>query len=553
MPVIDELVTILGFKLDANAVQMAAKFEATIKSISTYAEVMAASLMGAATAALYFVQRANEASSGIDKLGDLTGQNKQSIQLWSRAVEQAGGSAEATKNTIMSLTRALHPVMPGERNEGLLMMFGPGYLKQFKDVDALLLGISKRIKGMNPGAALSWASHIGIPPDLLLLMQRDPGAAMKAVKEQMHVLTDKELGQAREFQTHWVRIKQTWVAAGETAAANLAPVIAKIADRMEKWVKENKEFLDSGIKNFVEGVADGLERFVGLLEGIWKGFKKLIPGLEEFIGKKDAFKKTSDAMFLALLVGSAALIIVNWRFLAIAAAVTAVITAFTALHEMFSRNNPENRSTADKIVNVIESKVEYYRAKYLPARLGSKVNKFNNLIKEASEKYGVPEWLIRGVINKESQFNPNATSKKGAMGLMQLMPDTAKGLGVTNAYDPRQNIMGGTKYLHQMIEKFNGDLKMGLTAYNWGEGNLAKALSKNSGWRPKETRDYVSGILAPEAPVGPNGDGGKTETNINITNNISGDNAPGIASETTRSMSNTLQTLFPGGLAPVTN
>ncbi len=117
---------------------------------------------------------------------------------------------------------------------------------------------------------------------------------------------------------------------------------------------------------------------------------------------------------------------------------------------------------------------------------------YDGMIREASGKYNVDESLIRAVIKQESAFNPRAESHCGAMGLMQLMPETAAEMGVTDGFDPYQNIMGGTKYLKQMLETFNGNMTKAIAAYNAGPG----AVMQSGGIPPyPETQNYVSVVL----------------------------------------------------------
>ena len=120
-------------------------------------------------------------------------------------------------------------------------------------------------------------------------------------------------------------------------------------------------------------------------------------------------------------------------------------------------------------------------------------SEIDDLISKYSDKTGLDEDFVKAVINQESGFNPNATSKCGAMGLMQLMPATAQGLGVTNAYDAEQNIEGGTKYLKGLMDRFDNDKSLALAAYNAGPN----AVKKYGGIPPyAETQNYVKSVLS---------------------------------------------------------
>lgn len=116
----------------------------------------------------------------------------------------------------------------------------------------------------------------------------------------------------------------------------------------------------------------------------------------------------------------------------------------------------------------------------------------SRIIEQAARKYGVDPALAKAVAKTESNYDPDATSSAGAAGVMQLMPETARALGVKNLYDPQENIEGGVKYLREMLTTFDGDVTKAVAAYNAGP----QAVKNYQGVPPyAETRDYVRKVL----------------------------------------------------------
>lgn len=145
----------------------------------------------------------------------------------------------------------------------------------------------------------------------------------------------------------------------------------------------------------------------------------------------------------------------------------------------------------NKNVNVSAGKISSDISSDFSSYLGESKS-LDAIFRQAAEKYNVPVELLKAIGKQESNFNAKAVSRCGAQGIMQLMPATAKELGVTDAFDPEQNIMGGAKYISGLLKKYNGDTKLALAAYNAGSGNV----KKYGGIPPfEETQNYVKKVM----------------------------------------------------------
>jgi len=145
------------------------------------------------------------------------------------------------------------------------------------------------------------------------------------------------------------------------------------------------------------------------------------------------------------------------------------------------------RSAASEVNTYLDGKSQAHQT----LNRGFTQEDIDSAIDEAAARHNVDPSLVRSVVKVESNFNPNAVSRKGAMGLMQLMPSTARSLNVSNPFDPAQNVDAGVRHLRKLLDSFGGDVRLSLAAYNAGSGAVARSAGVP---HFRETQNYVRRI-----------------------------------------------------------
>jgi len=180
-------------------------------------------------------------------------------------------------------------------------------------------------------------------------------------------------------------------------------------------------------------------------------------------------------------------------FMLIAAPVSADIFKYVDDLGVICYTDTPAGKKADRIYQDADDKASEHQSSRNHSATGSRGAEYHQIIHEKASMYDLDPSLIKAVITTESNWDRTAVSRKGAMGLMQLMPATAMDMNVRNPYDPEENIEGGTKYLRHLLERFNGDLTLALAAYNAGPATVEKF-----GYVPPiiETKHYVKKVLS---------------------------------------------------------
>lgn len=501
--VIDELVTILGFEVDGRAAATIHKFNSSIDAITRYAGWASAALLTASSAVAYFAERSADAAADIDKFSQLTGIATSTVQEWGFAAEQAGGSAASMQADLDRLTRTMSSPIPGEFNSALFML-GVSTVKvtgELKSADEVLLDISDKMQGMSAQRQLQWGSKIGLSDDTIRVVQmtREEIELLRQQAKDIPTVVDEEsLKNAREFVTQLSLIRRVFTYIGQTVSSSAGPAVKEIVSDMIQWIKQNREFIQMSLQNLVEGIIDGFKRFAQALDKLKNTMYDFMPGLEDFVDTMNDSGIVSGVVFSALMALAVVLAVLGAKFLV----VTLLMTAASLVVEDFLTYLEGGESVFGNFVEWLDGLGQAFATEF-PA-ITEVLNLFLGLLKDIGAFVGT------------SLLNTFA-------GLGNIISNVFKGI------------------VHDLSVVF-GWIDTGLQKLGFGAD---RAEETQAGKRFKIQR-------AVHSPPGQTGaqSGGNT---INITNNISGENAPAIASETTRKMNFSLQQTYPGGLAPVSN
>lgn len=522
--VIDELVTILGLDIASGVAAKVQKFNAGLDGVTRFAGWAGAALTAAAGSIAYFVERASQAAAEIDKFRQLTGISTTVLQGFQFAVEQVGGSADVLTGDLMSLTKGMSSPIPGEFNHALFML-GINLRKaggEAKTADEVLLDIADRLKGMSTIQQIQWASRIGLSNDTILLLQEGRGEIERLIQQAKDIPTivgPQQLKDAREFVIQLQMVRRIFTYLGQEVSSAAGPAMRAIVGNFSDWLKLNNEFIQSGLRNFIDGVVEGFSRFGHIISTVRNEVEHYLPQAGKFIEVLTGTQTISAVVFATLSALVGVLVLMGIKFAAVAASILAAALVF----EDFLTYLRGGNSAIGELIKWVDKMYDQFSKKF-PA------------ITDVLKSFAA---VIKGVV----VISIDAVTKS-----VKLLWEGLK-------------MMGGA--LSWILDKVEG----GLSFLGFGSGSNMSPLTQDvMNEIASKVSAFGTGLVqdaqrfnTTQAPLpvqsgrGPGLSDWQQKVEVNQVFNIQGDNAVGVASETSRKMETALHQLFPGGLAPVSN
>lgn len=454
---------------------------------------------GEVTASLYaldkFIDLTTRGAVALQNMSKAAGVASSDLQRLgiSAALQNAGADAEATEKKIASFAQNLYNLQHFGTGDATIFQrlgfIGAGGANfTGKTTEQALLGISDAIKTLNDQAAINIIETAGFGPEDLEFFRNLRSEINKTASAL--VLTPNQIKSLTNTALAVKTLKMEIGYFAKTSAVELAPVWEKII-----------HFLYGGV-HLVSDFAVGIR----MLTNAWDGLS-------------DSTKRWGEALSLIFLVYLKPIT-------ALVSSILLLLDDFIAyksggksvLGGIFGRSGEKDkRSWGDQYWDWLNNRSDFDK------RSDNK-NKSNIDFAGLEKKYNLPSGLLHSMMMKESGGNPDAVSSKGAVGLFQFMPDTARQYGI-NPRDPAQSADGAARMMADLLRNSKGDLPSALAAYNWGSGNLNKYGIQNA---PNETSDYIKTIMTSMSPGSDANSTGKT-TVFQNTFNVTGTNPEGTA------------------------
>ena len=340
MAVIDELVTLLGLKLDPKAVREAGLLKSALGGIVTGAVAAGAALAAAAAAVQTYAMGQAESIAEGKRFADMLDLSFEKLQALEYAATALGGSSQELRSDLEKLTKSMSSPIPGEYNQTLYLLgiSARDASGKLKGADEVLLNIADKLSGMSKQRQLQFAERLGLSQTSLRLIQQGRGGIQQLTAEaqSLGIVLDKQTGeQALKFQTTLAKLRGTVGGIGKAITAGLLPALEEGVKWLAEWIAANRQIIASGIQQIVEGVARGFSLFGSAVGALRDVLKRIIGPFDGFVKNLDATQAIAVAVAVAL--GGVVLAAAAWvaPFAAAAAGVAAFVVVLEDLYTFF--------------------------------------------------------------------------------------------------------------------------------------------------------------------------------------------------------------------------
>ncbi|TBL55585.1 lytic transglycosylase domain-containing protein [Hafnia paralvei] len=415
-----------------------------------------------------------------EAVGSTASAMSSNLQKFQSSISQfnSGFGADDTLNTLFAFSAQTNTKFDTNQNASQIMKYlAENWNKLNKD--------QQKYYGQRLG--LDNATVQSLSSGKMLELQR----SFEGTSKQTDALTEK----ARRLLEQFVRVRQSWESTSLTLYEKLLPAVWKIIDALDdlnSWVDRHGEEINASFdelgKTFSilwKDVTDASSAVGNLLSIDTKNWS-LSADIKDLNENLDEGRKTVE------LIIDAFKSLFNLDFSSFG----------DKVKSLFKMGNGEDAlpgvtDSANSAADYVKEKTGMdprNAGKWLGEKAEALKNMFSGETSRLEKEHGLPEGLLTAQVAQESGWNPNAVSHAGAKGLMQIMPDTARDLGIHGSeFDPKKSLEAGAKYMGSLLKRYGGDVQKALTAYNWGMGNLEK---KGMGNAPEEARNYAPQIIA---------------------------------------------------------